>query len=121
MFVNDLLNLKDRKLYLNINGHKTPMSIQFYIADNIIFFDTNETLEEVNTLESLRHVLESEAEEDPCWSEDIYQAPMDKIGNCEIRFPKDLDNDVINDSIFDNCYTIVKPEITMDEIIINLK
>ena len=110
-FISDLLDLKNRNLYLMINGKKTPMGLHFYVADDIFFFHIDKNIK-LHTLEELRNVLEIEAE-DECWSKDIYIAPMQKISNCEIRFPKD--------NVFDNCYTITKLETTMDDIIIYLK
>lgn len=121
IFISDILDLKNRNLYLEINGKKHPMSMQFYVADNIFFFnvDMHDDVK-VNDINTLRDCLEIEAN-DPCWGEDIYQAPMNRIGSCEIRFPKDYFNDVIDNDIFDNCYTIVKMDIAMDEVVIKLK
>lgn len=121
IIIDDILNLKNRNLYLEINGKKIPMSMQFYVIDDIFFFNVdlhNDT--KVNDINTLRDCLETEAL-DSCWREDIYQAPMNRIGSCEMRFPKDYFNDVINNDIFDNCYTIVKMDITMDDVIIKLK
>lgn len=118
-FVNDLLELKDRNLYLMINGTKIPMRLQFYVADEIFFFEVQLDNKEVSTLEELRSYLEMEAE-DECWLGDIYTSPMTKIGNCEIRFPKDFD-DLVSNSNFDDCYKIERIETTMDDIIIKLK
>lgn len=119
--IDDILDLKNRNLYLDIDGKKYPMSMQFYVADNIFFFnvDLHDDIK-VNDIDMLRQCLEMEAE-DPCWGEDIYQAPMNKIGSCEIRFPKDYFGDVVNNDIFDNCYTILKMDITTDDVIIKLK
>ena len=120
VFINDLLDFKNRNLYLNIDGKKIPMSMEFYVADDIFFFDVDSHDEtKVHTLDELREQLEIEAN-DPCWREDIYEAPMNKIGNCEIKFPKDYFNDVLQNDIFDNCYTIQKIDTTMDDIIIYL-
>ena len=120
VFINDLLELKDRNLYLEIDGKKIPMSLQFYVADDIFFFnvDMHDDIK-LHTLEDLRNCLEIEAQ-DSCWSEDIYEAPMNKIGSCEIRFPKNYE-DVVGNDIFDDCYTIFTMETTMDDIIIKLK
>lgn len=117
VFINDLLDFKNRNLYLMLNGKKIPMRLQFYVIDDIFFFEVDENAK-LSTLDELRTVLESEAE-DKCWG-DIYTAPMEKISNCEIRFPKKY-NDVISNDIFDDCYTITKIETTLNDIIIWLK
>lgn len=121
MMIDDLLDLKDRYLYLEIEGKRYPMSLNFYVADGIFFFNVDKHDDiKLHTLDDLRTILEIEAQ-DSCWSEDIYQAPMNKIGSCEVRFPKDYFNDVVSNDIFDNCYTITKMDITTDDIIIKLK
>ena len=122
IFINDLLELKDRNLYLEINGKKIPMSLQFYIANDIFFFNVDMHKDtKLNTLEDLRNCLEIEAQ-DSCWCEDIYQAPMNRIGSCEIRFSRNFFEDIADDSLlFEDCYTIITMETTMDDIIIRLK
>lgn len=121
VFINDLLDLKDRYLYLEIEGKRYPMSLNFYVADGIFFFNVDKHDDiKLHTLDDLRTCLEIEAQ-DSCWSGDIYIAPMDKIGSCEIRFPKNYFEDVVNNDTFDNCYTIFKMDITTDDIIIKLK
>ena len=121
MVIDDLLDLKDRYLYLEIEGKRYPMSLNFYVADDIFFFnvDLHDDIK-LHTLDDLRTILEIEAQDD-CWSDDIYIAPMNKIGLCEVRFPKNYFEDVVNNDIFDNCYTITKMEIAEDDIIIKLK
>ena len=120
LVIDDLLDLKDRNLYLEVEGKKYPLDLQFYVADGIFFFnvDFHDDIK-VKRLEDLRYVLELEAE-DSCWRDDLYEAPMNRIGNCEIRFPKSF-NDVLENNIFDNCYTITGMDITTDDIIIKLK
>ena len=118
IFIGDLLDLKDRNLYLMKDGKKIPMSLNFYVADNIFFFEINDHIK-LHTLDELRTLLEEEAE-DNCWSDDIYIAPMERISNCEIRFPKDF-SEVTQDDVFDNCYTVTHIDTTMDDIIIYLK
>lgn len=121
VFINDLLDLKNRDLYLEIDGKKIPMSMQFYVADDIFFFnvDLHDDVT-VNDIDTLRDCLETEAL-DSCWNGDIYEAPMNKIGSCEMRFPKDYFNDVVTNDIFYNCYKIIKMDITADDIIIKLE
>lgn len=122
LIVDELLELKDRNLYLEIDGKKIPMSLQFYVADDTFFFnvDMHDDIE-LHTLDDLRDCLETEAE-DPCWSEDIYEAPMNRIGSCEMKFSKDFFKDITDDDLlFTDCYTIEKLETTMDDIIIKLK
>ena len=118
IFIGDLLDLKDRNLYLAKDGKKIPMSLQYYVADDIFFFEVDDNVK-LHTLDELRTVLEMEAEDD-CWHENIYVTPMEKISNCEIRFPKDF-SEVTDIDVFDNCYAIIKIETTMDDIIIHLK
>ena len=118
VFISDLLDLKNRNLYLMLDGKKIPMSLNYYVADEMFFFEVKENTS-VNTLDELRTILEEEAE-DKCWGDDIYIAPMERISNCEIRFPKDF-TEVTSIDVFDNCYTIAKIETTMDDIIIHLK
>lgn len=118
VILDELLKLKDRKLYLEIENKKIPMSLQYYVADDIFFFEVNEKAE-LSRLEDLKIILEEEAE-DTCWREDIYTAPMDKISSCEIKFPKDFLG-VISNDIFYNCYEIDKISFGDDEIIIRLK
>ena len=122
VFIQDLLDLKDRNLYIEVEGKKHPLSLQFYVADDIFFFnvDLHDDIE-VKRLDNLRWCLELEAANDSCWQDDIYQAPMNRIGSCEIRFPKDYFHDVLNNNTFDNCYKITKIETTEDDIIIKLK
>lgn len=117
VFIGDLLELKDRNLYLEIDGKKIPMGLHFYVADDIFFFQIDKDVK-LHTLEELRNVLEIEAE-DECWSGDIYEAPMQKISNCEIKFPKDFFNAVEND-MFDDNYIITHIDTTTDDIIIHL-
>jgi len=121
LIIDDLLDLKDRNLYLEVEGKKYPLDIQFYVADGIFFFNVDLHNDiEVKRLEDLRWYLELEAE-DSCWRDDLYEAPMNRIGNCEVRFPKDYFNDVLENDTFDNCYTITGMDITTDDIIIKLK
>jgi len=120
--INDLLELKDRNLYLEIDGKRIPMSLQFYVADDIFFFnvDMHDDVK-LHTLDELRDCLEIEAQ-DSCWSGDIYEAPMNRIGSCEMRFSKNFFKDIEDDSLlFEDCYTIITIETTMDDIIIKLK
>ena len=114
----DVDTLLNRDLYLMKDGKKISMSLQYYVADDIFFFEVNEKAE-LSTLEDFRKILEEEAE-DTCWREDIYIAPMDKISSCEMRFPKDF-KEVICKNIFDNCYEIDRINFGNDEIIIKLK
>lgn len=118
LFITDLLELKDRNLYLEKDGKKIPMSLQYYVADDIFFFEVDETAK-LHTLDVLRTVLEMEAEDD-CWHEDIYTAPMEKISSCEVRFPKDFSK-VTEEDIFDDYYTITHIDTTMDDVVIHLK
>lgn len=122
-FIQDLLDFgtfsnKNIFLYLEDEKKKIPMALDFYVADDIFFFEVEENAE-INTLEDLRNVLEEEAK-DECWAEDIYVAPMEKILNCEIRFAKDF-SEVTEKDIFYNCYEIYRIGIKEDEIIIKLK
>lgn len=117
IFVDDLLLLKNRKLYLEKDGKKIPMYLNYYVVDDIFFFEIKEDNTTIHDLEELRDLLEKEAY-DECWGGDIYTAPMSKILDCEIRFPKNY-NEVIQDDIFDNCYKI-RMIITIDDIIIHL-
>lgn len=122
LIIDELLELKDRNLYLEIDGKKIPMSLQFYVADDIFFFnvDMHDDIK-LNTLDELRDCLETEAE-DPCWREDVYKAPMNRIGSCEVKFSKNFFEDIANDDLlFTDCYTIEKLKTTMDDIIIKLK
>lgn len=114
----DIDTLLNRDLYLMKDEKKIPMSLQYYVADDIFFFEVNEKAE-LSTLEDFRGILEEEAE-DTCWREDAYIAPMDKISSCEMRFPKDF-KEVIYKNIFDNCYEIDRINFGNDEIIIELK
>lgn len=116
--IKDLLELKDRNLYLDIDGKKMPMSMQYYVADNIFFFEVDEKAK-LSTIDDLRTILEMEAE-DNCWREDIYIAPMENISSCEIRFPKDFSKVTEND-IFDDYYVITHIDTTYDDVIIYLK
>ena len=118
IFISDLLDLKNRNLYLEIDGKKIPMSLHYYVASEIFFFEVNDCAK-LHTLDELRTVLEEEAE-DRCWGDDIYIAPMERISSCEIKFPKDF-SEVTSIDVFDNCYTIIKIETTMDDVIIKLK
>lgn len=120
-FLQELLDvdtLLNRDLYLIKDEKKIPMSLQYYVADDIFFFEVNEKAE-LSTLEDFKEILEEEAE-DTCWREDIYIAPMDKISSCEMRFPKDF-KEVMYKNIFDNCYEIDRINFGNDEIIIKLK
>ena len=120
IFINDLLDLKDgREIYLNINGKNIPMGLDFYVADDMFFFKIDETKEKVCMLEDLKYALETEAD-DECWHGDIYTAPMEKIGACELCFPRDFEQ-VITYDIFDNNYTITHIDTTVDKITIYLK
>ena len=85
-FISDLLDLKDGNLYLRIKGKLIPMSLDFYIEDDTFYFNVN-TDDKIpaHSLNDLRTCLETEAE-NPCWSNDIYEAPMTKISNCEMKF-----------------------------------
>lgn len=117
-FVSDLLELcrkgyDDKKIYLIVSGkeekYKIPMSMQYYVADDIFFFEVgfeNKNIVDNNTFIGL---LESECENDrECWGNDLYIAPMEKVGNCELRFAKNM-LEVYEDN-FDNCYEIEKIE-----------
>ena len=120
LFIGDLLDLKNREIYLQLEDKKVPMRLRYYVADGMFFFyvDTRDDVE-VSWIEDLRNILETEAN-DSCWHDDIYRAPMDRISQCEIRFPKDY-NKVTEDDCFDDCYTITHMDTTIDEITIYLK
>ena len=119
VYIDELLELKNRNLYLEKDKKKIPMSLNYYVVDDMFFFEIKEDNTTIHDLEELRDLLEKEAY-DECWSGDIYTAPMTKISDCEIRFPKNY-SEVIQNDIFDNCYTITNIETTMDDIIIHLK
>lgn len=122
-YIQDLLDFdtfleRNIFLYFENENKKIPMALSFYVVDDIFFFEVNEKAE-LSTLEDFRKILEEEAE-DTCWHNDIYCSPMEKISNCEIRFPKDF-TEVIHKNIFNNCYEIDRIKIGNDEIIIKLK
>lgn len=127
--VNDLLELckkgyDDKKIYLIIdrgeNKYKIPMSTQYYVADDIFFFEVgfeNKTDLDNNGFIDL---LEKECINDcECWGNDIYYAPMDKIGDCELRFAKNM-LEIYEDN-FDECFDIVDIKEVNNEIQISLK
>lgn len=124
VFVQDLLDFdtiagKYVYLYLEDERKKIPMSENFYVADDIFFFEINKDKKGKTLLDTIKGCLEDEAE-DSCWHHDIYCSPMEKILNCEIRFPKDF-KEVTNKDIFDNCYEIDKISLGDSEVIINIK
>lgn len=124
MNIGDLIeickNSMGKKIFLMLNDKKIPMSTQYYIADGIVFFEVN--LENKNGLDDNGFIweMENEVESDKCWGENIYQAPMEKLGECELKFAKDF-NEVIQNDIFDNCYEIANYENLENEIRIYIK
>lgn len=128
MFVSDLLdihkkNVDNKNIYLIIEKkekYKIPMSLQYYVADNIFFFEVIWSNKKVYDDNAFVDLIEQEARNDSCWSDDIYYSPMERIGDCELKFAKNFE-EVITSDIFDNCYDIVKIDETDKEILIYLK
>lgn len=118
VFIQDLLELKNRNLFLVKAGKKFPMGLQYYVADDIFFFEVDENINNLSMLDDLRTALEKEAE-DKCWAEDVYIAPMEHISSCELRFPRNFSN-VTDRSDFNNNYVVTHIDTTLDDIIIHL-
>lgn len=115
MNIGDLLEIcqngKDKNIYLSIIDDfdneeiKIPMGFEYYIADDMVFFEVNFKNKYKMTKKEFVKLMENEVYEDSCWGSDIYVAPMEKLGNCELKFAKNY-NEVINNDIFYNCYDI---------------
>jgi hypothetical protein len=76
--IDDILDLKNRNLYLDIDGKKYPMSMLYYVADDIFFFyvdlhDDNK----VNNIDMLRQCLEAEAL-NSCWGGRYIPSPNEQ-------------------------------------------
>ena len=125
IFVSDLLDyclrLNGRQVVFKINkGNTIPVKPQFYVADNIFFFEVDKDYKEKTLDKDIVEILENEASNEPCWNSDIYFSPMEQIGNCEIRFPHNM-QEVTQDNIFDNCYEIKNITEELNKIIIYLR
>lgn len=135
MFVNDIYNLsinkdegKEKNIILNVemaNGEifNTKMSKEYTIIDGIWFTEVSKRVEfSVTNLEFVEE-MEFECRRDSSWGS-IYSAPMEELGNCELKFVKsiyDLDENNYNQfsiiEVFDNenDITIKLKEIVQDE------
>lgn len=135
MFVNDIYNLsinkdegKEKDIILNVemaNGEifNTKMSKEYTIIDGIWFTEVSKRVEfSVTNLEFVEE-MEFECRRDSSWGS-IYSAPMEELGNCELKFIKsiyDLDENNYNQfsiiEVFDNenDITIKLKEIVQDE------
>lgn len=135
MFVNDIYNLsinkdegKEKNIILNVemeNGEifNTKMSKEYTIIDGIWFTEVSKRVEfSVTNLEFVEQ-MEFECRRDSNWGS-IYSAPMEELGNCELKFVKsiyDLDENNYNQfsiiEVFDNenDITIKLKEIIKDE------
>lgn len=135
MFVNDIYNLsinkdegKEKDIILNVemaNGEifNTKMSKEYTIIDGIWFTEVSKRVEfSVTNLEFVEQ-MEFECRRDSSWGS-IYSAPMEELGNCELKFVKsiyDLDENNYNQfsiiEVFDNenDITIKLKEIVQDE------
>ena len=135
MFVNDIYNLsinkderKEKNIILNVemaNGEifNTKMSKEYTIIDGIWFTEVSKRVEfSVTNLEFVEQ-MEFECRRDSSWGS-IYSAPMEELGNCELKFVKsiyDLDENNYNQfsiiEVFDNenDITIKLKEIVKDE------
>lgn len=124
MNVGDLIdickNSMGKKIFLILDDKKIPMSTEYYIANDIVFFEVD--FKNKIGIDDYGFIweMEREAEEDDCWKENIYEAPMERLGGCELEFPKDF-KEVIENDEFDNCYEIIRVQNLGNEIRIYLK
>lgn len=118
---------EEKNIFLNVttkNGEQflTKMDINKYIADGIWFSEVHrvEDLNYIVTNDSFIGVMEQECLDDKkSWFADLYYAPMELLGDCELRFVNNI-SDISEDNNFDLQYDIIK--ITDDkDIIIYLK
>lgn len=135
MFVNDIYNLsinkdegKEKNIILNVemaNGEifNTKMSKEYTIIDGIWFTEVSKRVEFSTTNLEFVEQMEFECRRDSSWGS-IYSAPMEELGNCELKFVKsiyDLDENNYNQfsiiEVFDNenDITIKLKEIVKDE------
>lgn len=135
MFVNDIYNLsinkdegKEKDIILNVemaNGEifNTKMSKEYTIIDGIWFTEVSKRVEFPTTNLEFVEEMEFECRRDNSWGS-IYSAPMEELGNCELKFVKsiyDLDENNYNQfsiiEVFDNenDITIKLKEIVQDE------
>lgn len=119
-YISDLLELCEKEenisknIYLIISGeeekYKIPMSKNYYVADDMFFFEVVFRNEKTLKGEDFIELIESECENDlDCWGGNLYVAPMEKVGNCELKFAKNM-IEVVDKDIFYNCYEIEKIE-----------
>lgn len=118
-YISDLLDLCkeeniSKNIYLIISGeeekYKIPMSANYYVADDMFFFEVVFRNEKILKGKDFIELIESECENDlECWGGNLYVAPMEKVGNCELKFAKNM-IEVVDKDNFDNCYEIEKIE-----------
>lgn len=111
---------EDKDIFLELNGKKIPMSSQYYIVDEIVFFEVVKKEELPFRLDNngFIYIMEKECENDDSWG-DLYTSPMEHLGSCELRFTKDMEQ-LIQNTWLDNNYEIENIVNTDTEIIIKL-
>lgn len=130
IFLGELLRIckrgsEEKNILLDVttkNGEHfvTNMDINKYIADGIWFTEVNKNLEKHTTNDDLIGAMEEECLSDKeSWFTALYYAPMDLLGDCELRFVNNI-SDVSIDDNFDLQYDIAKI-VDDKDIIIYLK
>ncbi len=117
LYLDDLLqiceNNKNKLIILKIGNDLVPLQNGHYIVDEVWYNEVN--MNNVNIMQGIDFICECEDEAlEDSWG-DLYQAPMQQLGNCEVVFTKKYDSN--------NNYVV--EEIKIDEIehsiIISLK
>ena len=96
--VNTIGNLLDiikenDAVVVRLNGKNITLTTQYYIEDECWYGFANETFRASDKKQLKENVLHECWDE--CWRDDIYQAPYDRVSNCELRIcvGDDIDED----------------------------
>lgn len=118
---------EEKNIFLNVttkNGEQflTKIDINKYIVDGVWFSEVRrmEDLDYTVTNDSFIGAMEQECLSDKeSWFTDLYYAPMELLGDCELRFVNNI-SDISEDNNFDLQYDIAKI-VDDKDIIIYLK
>lgn len=127
MVIGELLELcqdkqtnKERKIILFLENEKLtiPMISDYYIMNEVIFFKVPKELEGMKDCDNLTdkrliYIMENEAS-DYCWG-DLYTAPIEHLGHCELKFNYDIQNEC------ENTFKIGQVTVTDNTILIHLE
>lgn len=108
-----------KQILLNISGSIIPMGQLYCIVDGIWYNLISRNKENYVDNDRFIDIVERECLNNEDEWGDLYTAPMDDIGNCELRFSNECSQTM--DTLYDEEYEIVKIIDNEQNIVIYLK